>query len=242
MVTRVKGIDISVFQNKISSYQAIRDSGVVFAYVRGLYGCSWDSLMDTHLTGLQNVGILVGVYQFTLPGDDAHEEARLVVQRESLDLPVTGDIETLNKHTAAEAQVWVHDYMAHIKEFGKRKPMIYTGKYFWDNSLGEDDNFGCSLFHAQYTTAATPSISKAWADWTMWQHLGNAYLDPNDNHVIVPAGTCPGISGDVDCNWFNGSLEELKTWAKSTWIDTTPSPYAVLPTDPPDALTVMGYR
>jgi GH25 family lysozyme M1 (1,4-beta-N-acetylmuramidase) len=46
--------------------------------------------------------------------------------------------------------------------------------------------------------AASPSIPAGWSGWTFWQHSD--------------AGRVPGIGGDVDLNWFNGSEAELQAF------------------------------
>ena len=38
-------------------------------------------------------------------------------------------------------------------------------------------------------------LPAGWTDWKIWQYTGN--------------GHAPGIAGNVDLNWFNGSYDEL---------------------------------
>lgn len=206
-----KGIDISVYNAKITDWKAVA-AAVDFVYIRGLYGTHADTSCGDHIKAARDAGIeLIGVYGFNLIGDDFQEEADRLNYNSGLTLPVAADIETLNKHTKQEAQAWVPKLISALV-LGGRRPVIYTGKYFWDDTAGITDNFGCDLFHAQYTSAQVPSISKAWPDWKLWQHHGDVFRGP-DGNILVPAGSCPGIEGPVDCDVFNGTKDEMKAWA-----------------------------
>jgi GH25 family lysozyme M1 (1,4-beta-N-acetylmuramidase) len=52
------------------------------------------------------------------------------------------------------------------------------------------------IWIAQYTEAQSPNVPKPWKTWTFWQHS--------------QGGKVPGISGLLDLDRFQGSLEDLK--------------------------------
>src|SRR5207245_6673392 len=78
-------------------------------------------------------------------------------------------------------------------------PIIYTGKYFWRDQVGAPASFANNpLWIAQYTTLC-PDLPSPWGTWALWQ-----YKD---------TGAVSGITGDVDMDKFNGSLDELNALA-----------------------------
>ena len=79
-----------------------------------------------------------------------------------------------------------------------RVPIIYTGKYFWNDNVGSGDFAGNPLWLAAYVSPC-PSTPGAWGGWSMWQY--------NDN------GSIPGIAGNVDVDIFNGTIDQLDALA-----------------------------
>jgi lysozyme len=81
------------------------------------------------------------------------------------------------------------------KETGST-PMIYVSPSFMRDIFENPALFApYPVWVAHYTTASAPSVPKPWESWTFWQYT---------NH-----GTTPGVQGFVDCNWFNGTIDQL---------------------------------
>ena len=57
---------------------------------------------------------------------------------------------------------------------------------------------------------ATPALPSDWHQWKFWQY---------GEH-----GQVPGISGDVDLNWFNGSADDFARYTTSAGGGTQPPP------------------
>jgi hypothetical protein len=122
------------------------------------------------------------------------------------DLPVVLDVEAPGTlPTPAVYNARIHAWVDKVEAATGKKPIIYTGKYYWPN-VNTGDFASYPLWHAQYTTAPCPNISNFWSSWKMWQYRGGPVSG-------IPGGTCPGISGYVDLNYFNGSLADLKAFA-----------------------------
>src|SRR5207247_1132521 len=76
---------------------------------------------------------------------------------------------------------------------------IYTNASFWNAHL--NSNFGSyPLWIANYGVSS-PKIPNGWTAWNFWQYS--------------QSGACSGVNGDVDTNYFNGSINELNVFLKS---------------------------
>ena len=94
-------------------------------------------------------------------------------------------------------QVLALEALGSLKAKTGRPCLMYTGFYFWRDSVGNPlNNLNCPLWIAAYTNSATPYIPPAWSTWSFWQYTSS--------------GNIPGIAGNVDRDYFNGSLTQLK--------------------------------
>jgi GH25 family lysozyme M1 (1,4-beta-N-acetylmuramidase) len=198
------GVDVSFYQETID-WAKVKNAGVSFAFIRVSDGLSYpDSRFAANWAGAKNVGIVRGAYQFFRPNQDPTAQADLLVDAIGTlapgDLPPVIDIEATGGQSAAtivaRAQVWADRVEARL---GVR-PIVYTGKYFWQDNVGSSAKFvDHPLWVAQYTSQC-PDLPTPWTRWAFWQ-----YTDK---------GSIPGIPGGVDMNRFNGSLADLQALAR----------------------------
>ena len=195
----VKGVDVSYYQGNID-WAAAKADGVEFAFVRISDGLGTiDTKFEQNWAGTKASGILRGAYQFFRPSQDAIEQADLFLSKlgpmEATDLPPVIDVEAAGglgpAAVAAQVKLWID----HVKAATGVTPIIYTGFYFWRDSVGAAEFPGSPLWHAQYTSAECPTIPPPWSDWAIWQ--------------FTASGSVAGIAGDVDTNRFNGTREQL---------------------------------
>src|SRR6185436_10345189 len=78
------------------------------------------------------------------------------------DLPPVIDVEASDGQSAAVIKQKVGAWIDHVRGVLGREPIIYTGFYFWRDSLGAPDFTGSPLWHAQYSTASCPNIAPPW--------------------------------------------------------------------------------
>src|SRR5262249_30212815 len=146
-----------------------------------------------------NAGIVHGAYQFFRPGQDVLAQADLLLSKigdmKPDDLPPVLDVEAADGNTPAQVASKVKQWVAHVKAAIGRPPIIYTGFYFWRDSVGGPDLTTSPLWHAQYTTAACPNIADPWTDWAIWQYTSTGAVD--------------GIAGNVDVDRWNGNRASL---------------------------------
>ena len=115
-------------------------------------------------------------------------------QLEAGDLAPVIDVEAADGQTPAVVAAKVSEWMHVVEAATGRKPIIYTGKYFWNGEVKLTEFSTYPLWLAAWVTGC-PDTPTAWNKWTFWQYSAT--------------GTIPGINGQVDKNVFNGSYAEL---------------------------------
>lgn len=199
-----QGIDVSHWQGKIN-WKQVRADGRTFAFIKATQGTKRvDPQFVTNARGAKAAGLLIGAYHFVdaTSSAAAREEAQHFVKTlESagveFDLPPVMDYENnpggLSKAMLNAVAV---AFLNEVEKLTGRQPMIYTGNSFaqnFDSSLGK-----YPIWIARYSSKV-PNDVPAWSKWDIWQ-----YSD---------AGKVLGITGNVDLNEFNGTLDELRAWA-----------------------------
>lgn len=205
----VQGIDVSIYQGTID-WAAVHAAGKEFAIARIGDGTYRDPTFAGHWAAIKANGMVRGAYQYFRPNTDPLVQADIVIAAVGRlgpgDLPVTADVEaggTLPSPAVYNQRL--HQWADRVEQGTGKRPMIYVGRYYWPN-INTPDFASYWLWHPQYTTAACPNINDFWSSWKFWQYRGGPVSG-------IPGGTCPGISGYVDLNVFNGSLDQLRALA-----------------------------
>jgi len=197
-----EGIDVSSWQGDID-WGAVRSAGIDFAIVRVSDGSYEDPKFDRNWSGARANGIVRGVYQFFRPGQDPIAQADLLVRRmgelQADDLSPTLDVEATDGQSASTIASRISQWVARIEERTGRTPMVYTGKYFWNDHVGTDMP-DLPLWIAAWGPPC-PDTPRGWGDWHFWQYSST--------------GSVAGISGDVDRDMFNGSVADLMAFART---------------------------
>jgi GH25 family lysozyme M1 (1,4-beta-N-acetylmuramidase) len=201
----VEGIDVSHWQSTVD-WDAVAGDGIEFAFIRVSHGTSTtDTQFARNWPEARRVGVMHGVYQFFSAADDPIEQADLLIEaiggaHEPGDLPPVLDVEgeSVDGQSAAtiiaNMQTWL-DYVE--AELGVR-PIIYTAKYFWRDTLGDPDFTGYPLWVANYGVTC-PDLPAPWPDFHFWQYTST--------------GSVAGVGGNVDRNVWNGDLDALLAFA-----------------------------
>jgi GH25 family lysozyme M1 (1,4-beta-N-acetylmuramidase) len=197
----VKGIDVSVYQGTIN-WAAVKAAGVEYALIRVSDGSFVDTKFDTNWAGSRAAHVIHGAYQFLRPDQDPIAQADYLLSKigtmKADDLPPVVDVEVTDGLGPAAVASSVKKWVDHVKAKIGRAPIIYTGYYFWRDSVGGANDTTSPLWHAQYTTAACPTIADPWTKWAMWQYTSS--------------GSISGISGNVDVDRWNGNLASLQAF------------------------------
>lgn len=213
------GIDVSRYQGEID-WKKVAAAGYKYAAIRATVGDFYtDPRFYTNWTNAKKAGFLVVAYHVVVPynyGDKQIHRYKDVLDGRENDLPVVLDIERHDNISDAAITHCIRDCIADVVLHFKRKPLIYTARYFWkDHVLPSTDWAKYDLWVASYTTSA-PIMPPGWTKWKFWQYTGS--------------GKVSGISGDTDLNWFQGTYADLIAYAGHK------------PTPPPPPLEETGMK
>lgn len=196
----VHGIDISRYQGNIDwellRNASIQSSPVRFVFIKGTEGVSIvDENFNLNFYQAKKNDFIRGVYHFYTPDVDATRQAQFFMKQVHLepgDLPPVLDVEKAGDLSKEDLQREVKKWLSLVEERYKVKPIIYSGykfkmKYLSDSLLNTYP-FWIAHYYVDKLSYKGP--------WHFWQ-----YTD---------SGKLKGIKGNVDCNLFNGSLQDLE--------------------------------
>jgi GH25 family lysozyme M1 (1,4-beta-N-acetylmuramidase) len=202
-MARTPGIDVSHWQGEIN-WKLVAAQGYRFAAIRATVGnYHTDSRFYENWRGAREAGLLVSAYHVVKPKNTAESQiTRLfdVLEDRVPDLPLVLDVELTDDQTPAVITGIVRECIQRIEQQAGRKPIIYTGAWFWNpNLLRGAEWANCDLWIANYGVE-NPGLPADWTAWRIWQ-----YSDK---------GSVSGVSSHyTDLDWFNGSYEDLLAYA-----------------------------
>lgn len=196
--TTLHGIDVSKWQGTID-WNAVANDGVIYAFVRVSDGLNFpDEFFETNLAASRAQGIHTGVYQFFRPSQDAVAQADMLIARmptlEPGDLPPVIDMEDTGGLSPAAVTAAMQQWIDRVEGHYGVAPIIYSGKYFWQDNVQSAAYSSYPLWIAHYTSNC-PNIADQWSDWAF--------------HQFTDSGSTAGVPGPVDTNEFNGDLATL---------------------------------
>ncbi len=202
--TTIEGIDVSYWDGTID-WNKVKASGKVFAIARIGDGTYMDPMFDKNWAAIKSVGMIRGAYQFFRSAEDPVKLADLVVSKVGKlgadDLPVTIDVEAADGVAAATYEARIQTWIARVTAGTGKAPIVYTGKYFWNDNVKSTAQAGNALWIAQYGPVC-PDLPSPWIDWKFFQYSEK--------------GSVPGISTAVDLDRFNGTRDALLAFAHGT--------------------------
>lgn len=211
----LKGIDISHHNGAIN--WPVLVNNVSFVFCKASQGSTYkDDKFSAYQAALKQYGIMRGAYHFfTFKSGSAITQAENFLSSDidfSLPgvLPPVVDVEwqvgknpadttALNQYIkdnrAASIQL-LKDWLNYVEDKTRRVPIIYTNKAFWKEFFLNPSGFEkYPLWIAAYQNQP-PILPPGWTSYTFWQNSGST--------------TVNGVTGQVDTNIFNGSLDSLK--------------------------------
>ncbi|MBI2896880.1 MAG: hypothetical protein HYY06_25200 [Deltaproteobacteria bacterium] len=200
----LEGIDVSKWQGEID-WDRVAGAGIRFAFIRATHGVDViDEWFDENWRRAREVGIVRGAYQFYEASQDPIEQADVFIDMVGElapgDLPPVVDIESPDGNPGVAAyQDEVRTWLDRVEGALGIPPIIYTGKYYWNDRLGGTDEFSDHPLWEAWWNDACPDTPSGWSRWTFWQYSST--------------GRIAGIGGDVDRDRFDGSIEDLNALA-----------------------------
>ena len=221
-MTMTLGIDVSRWQDNNSTAQQMDFTkavarGAKFVFIKSSQRLWTDEDILYNWKTSKAAGLLRGAYHFLDWDVSPKEQAQYawsIIESDPGELPPVIDFEYWNPPPPNAYDI-LWNYLVEMERLSGKKPIIYTGAFFWDK-YGTDADVWTNypLWIASYTSQdyMENNVDKLtpWDKWHFWQ-----YTDKGDGLAFGAE------SLGLDMNWFNGSLDELKAFAG---IVTTPQP------------------
>lgn len=219
---RLFGIDVSHHNGKID-WNRVKKAGVQFVFIKASEGLTLgDDEYANNTKQARALGIPPGPYHFFIPTSSVAQQVKnfcnAVGSLQPGDLPPVLDVEVPSRWItspteAAQMQaVWlgltVEQRVARVIEWmdGVEKqlgvtPILYASSKFVGDILGSSPKLKKYLLWVAHYKVAAPTVPAPYTKWTFWQ----------DSET----GTVDGITGNVDTDWFNGTIAELTALTKT---------------------------
>lgn len=202
------GLDTSRYQGVVP-WKECADFGYKFAFVKATDGpTTVDAEFDHNWLGLRaEPKILGGTYHFAQPSFNAELQGKRVLVSDGV-LGRCLDLEKAGNRHGIDLADWVEQFCLANEAETKSVTIIYTGGYFWNETIGKLDARRTEffrkrpLFLAAYTHGPNPRVLPyPWQDvgWTFWQFDG-------DGGMRLPNGV------DVDVSLFAGDFATLQAF------------------------------
>jgi lysozyme len=200
----VHGVDVSRWQANID-WQKLRTQGANFAYIKATDGGDHlDPMFKTNWRLAKEAGIRRGAYHFFYWCRPASHQAEWFIRNVPRDpdaLPPVIDVEYNGESSCkmrlprAKVLEKMQVFMDMMERHYGQRPVIYTAPDFYKDHLsGEFLNYPFWL----RAVAQHPSKVYPGRKWVFWQYSGS--------------GLSQGVSGKIDLNVFNGSIEDWHRW------------------------------
>ncbi|MGE5250617.1 MAG: GH25 family lysozyme [Bacteroidota bacterium] len=224
----VAGIDVSYWDSGVD-WPKVRATGQRFVFIKASEGQTYtDPTFDDNWLGARAAGLLRGAYHFFRCNLDPEKQAGRFIStvqamKDNGELPPVLDLETndgqINSKVISRVKAWLDLVEA---EFG-RKPILYSGPYFLQDHFSElgggppawakDYPLWLAQYPYQYVPGMQPLMPRGWFSWAFWQYSDKGQVN--------------GINAKVDLDVYNGTLQELYTFAGANLPDEGPKVYVV---------------
>ena len=214
------GIDVSEFQGTIDWRQVKMSGGKAFSFIRASAGSKTaDSQFLNNIIAAKDSGLIVGAYHFAYPQyytADSEAQKFLSVARSFIGsgyLPPVLDIEDSKTEASYPYLMgndsltkWINDWCFEVEKVAGVKPIVYATRYYARNYFeGDIGQYPYWVVTNSKVANSDPGDMGIWSSWMFQQY---EYGDSG--------GTCAGITGAVDLDSFNGSIDSLRNLTSRT--------------------------
>jgi MYXO-CTERM domain-containing protein len=194
----VLGIDISSYQHNAPIDWATVAKNRRFVIVKATEGTGYtNKYWADDVKQARAAGMIVGSYHWLHYTSTGAAQAQHFLSATGGipdgDLPPMLDVEEPNDSaTPAQRVAHMKEWLDTVEQATGRKPMIYSGSWYWDGYLGSPKGYGgvYPIAWANYNPGC-PSIPDDFPGIDIWQYKGGT-------------GTTPGISGACDQDKYYG--------------------------------------
>lgn len=233
---RVHGLDISHWAGAKIDFSKAKDAGAKFAFIKAKDGYKTDRWFKVNWKQAEG-HLFRGAYLWLYPSrflsanTQARKLAELLDEVGHGELPPVVDLEKSwwNRKITYPKAKDAYGFVKTYEDITGIKPIIYTSPAYWDRH-GSEDGFWkwYRLWIANYGRAEAPIVPKPWDSYTFWQWTtrGDAGKYGVDRRW----------KKQIDLNYFNGTLGDLRKMAGVTVVTQ--------PVEPPSIAEEIGepYR
>src|SRR5262245_2958095 len=157
-----QGADVSSWQGNFNWSGA----GVKWGYARISDGVNYiDKDFEDNWAKMKKLGILRGAYQYFEPGQSATAQAELMVKKVGVlgagTMPAVIDVEATGGQSPSTIADKVKTWLEIVEKGTGKRPIIYTGAYFWEDNVKSTAFGKYPLWIAAYGTSC-PSVPSGW--------------------------------------------------------------------------------
>ena len=219
------GIDVSHYQGTIDWAKA-KAAGCEFAFIRAHFqDDDRDPYFDRNWSETKRLGIPRGAYGWVIPGRNQIDEANKFISYLSGDFGELAPACDFEKYIFNPSFSELKLFIERVETLTGKLPYIYTSPGYWASGVGYGNQIWATkypLWHAQWTSAITPTLRAPFSTWTFWQ-----YSSPGNKRAAEF-----GAQGtDIDINRFNGDIMDFHKLLGADVIDPTVPPEIPLPTN-----------
>jgi len=193
----IPGIDVSNW-NGVIDFPAVAASGVQFGIAKASEGLTYrDPYFAANWRGMKAAGLARGCYHFARPSRNTPEAEADYFLSIVTDLQ-PGDVLALDmedEHATGDLSGWALTWLQHVEAAAGCRPLFYSGMWHMvPHGLQTSALADYGLWLASYQ-AVEPPTPAPWPFLAAWQHSSS--------------GAVPGISGPVDLDIFNGTIDQF---------------------------------
>ncbi len=207
---RTLGVDVSHWEGHID--WQIASPTIGFAYYKCTDGVRYvDDQFEHNRQGCNEAGIAHAPYHYYQPVLDPVAQAEHFIRTAGKEYKrYIVDVEQPDRQEDITAKL--HAFLERIELLTATRPAIYTSAGYWNEFVQPKPGWagGYDLIVAHYTLEHLPLLPVGWDTWRIWQF--------SDYWSIS------GCKGEVDADWFNGSLDECMAWFGNSTPGVEPLP------------------
>ncbi|HEX9983977.1 MAG TPA: glycoside hydrolase family 25 protein [Thermoanaerobaculia bacterium] len=197
-------IDISHF-NGSPDWTRVHAAGILGVIHKATQGSTYvDPSLAAASSAVRAAGLLWGAYHFGTGDEEGSAQAQFFLDTVKPDANTLCAIDfEANPSGTPMSLDHLFGWIETVQQATGRPPVVYGGNSLLFPQIGSSVHptlAACSLWVAQYTSAAQPSgiPSQVWSTWNLWQYTESGSID--------------GITGSVDRSRFNGTAQQLTAW------------------------------
>lgn len=219
----VWGCDISRYQGDVS-WSRVKAAGISFATIKASEGTPTETYASTRdyfrreFRELRASGMVPGAYHVIRSVDTAAQIDWF------LDQIVAAGGDPAECILQLDYEKWTYDFPSYAKlkscvaELKRRvpgaKPIMYTGKWVWDQVTGEPANaaadLGCTLWDSNYGTNPAVNYRTAYPGDSSYRWRGYGGWPVASVLQYGSRTSIDGVSGYCDANAYRGTLAEFR--------------------------------